>query len=226
MTVKIEYKNSEIKKPMQPKNISVDGLYDYASYASVLFEYSMSIFKNKFEHSSGKKCNLFFGTMKDRKRVYEKIKEDDILSASNVLDVLRATVTLNTVEDLLDFLKYTKTFSFNKKDFNSMALDKNALDIIRENIEENVKKEHLSEEETKLKVDGLMTASINKLKNNCKNMKELPITNVAIIDSFSLKVDEKQRHKYDFIPAKPRVKNSNYMDFKFYVCIPIPVLEK
>ncbi len=227
MAVKIEYKYSDIKKPMQPENISVDGLYDYADYASLLFEYSINLFKKKFEKLSGKSCNLFIGPMKDRKRVDEKLNETDIESPSDILDILRATVTLKTVEDLLDFLKYTKTFFFTKKDFNPLSLDKDVLSSIRKRFEKNIMMKYpsITNAEVEKKVDEAMKVAVEQLKNNCKNMGELPSTNVAISNSFSLKVDEKQKQKYDFLSIKSRLKNSNYMDFKFYVCIPIPAFE-
>ncbi|MCR5507049.1 MAG: hypothetical protein K6F04_04355, partial [bacterium] len=55
-----------------------------------------------------------------------------------------------------------------------------------------------------------------------KNKENLPFANVGVSNAFSLNLDKETKTKYPFLLGQPKIKSSNYMDFKFYVCIPIP----
>ena len=235
-TVNIKFSNSK-HKPMQPENITVDDLYGFAEYAAPIFEYSLNLFKKKFQKKTGIECNVSVGPQKERKRVEDKLKEADIEgNPSNILDILRGTVTVETIEDLLEFLNFTRKLEFTKKDFSKASFDEEILSGIKARIEKVVKKRNfenhygkkLSKEEFDSIVDKELTLAKKRIALSCEKMEDLPMPNVAISNSFSFNVDNNLKQKYDFLTTKPRVKNSNYMDFKFYVCIPIPTfgLEK
>lgn len=230
MGVNLKFSDSK-RKPMQPENISVDDLYDFAEYAAPIFEYSLNLFKKKFERKTGIQCNVTMGPQKERKRVEDKLKEADIAgNPSNVLDILRATVTVEKIEDLLEFLNFTKNLKFTKNDFDVNNFDKNILENIKKRITKDVKHKNaqnyynqkLSQEEMDLIIGKEVILAKKRIMINCEKMEDLPTPNVAISNSFSFETNNQLKQKYPFLNTKPRVKNSNYMDFKFYVCIPIP----
>ncbi|MBR1544962.1 MAG: hypothetical protein IJ638_03400 [Alphaproteobacteria bacterium] len=94
MTVKVRY--NDIKKPIQPKNTILDDLYTHAKYSGVVFDYVLNILKKKFKEQTGIDCNAEMGPLKQAKRACEKLQDDDIEGAFEILDILRATVTINT----------------------------------------------------------------------------------------------------------------------------------
>ena len=260
-------KYNDIKKPMQPNKSVVENLYNNTKYAGVVFDYILNLLEKRFKEQVGGNCKLKMGPLKAAERVYEKIKDDDIKTSSNVLDFLRATFSFDTIEDLLDFVNFTKSYSFTNEDFNADTLNKKVLSKIEsrtktnliqadknigivniyekyetalnacegtdkelrakikerrsKEVEEFSKSFNFSEEEINSEAMATFTSFRNFLKNN----ENLPIANVGVSNSFSLGIDNEIKTKYPFLKDKLKERNSNYMDLKFYVCIPIPLSE-
>ncbi|MCR5506608.1 MAG: hypothetical protein K6F04_02030 [bacterium] len=97
MTLKIKY--NDMKKPMQPENINLKGLYGYAEYSSIVFDYVLHSLKKKFKDKTGLDCNVKMGPLKQGQRACEKLQDDDIDGPSDILDILRGKVLVNTVEN-------------------------------------------------------------------------------------------------------------------------------
>ena len=231
--VKIKY-NKDLTKPMQVEDINVEHLYKLAEYASPIFEYTINLLKKKFEENVGAKCNVRMGPLKSRDRVEEKLREPEVdNNPSNILDIVRATVTLNTLEDLLKFLKFVKNTKLCISDFEEDNLDKSILSDIKKRVrssviaEEVLKKEEnaqytpLSERKISLDVATRMLDFKKRIKVGLNNVDETPALKGAIRNSFSFNIDKNLRQEYPFLPIKSENKRSNYMDVKFYICVPI-----
>ena len=118
-------------KPAQPLGISVDGLFGYAQYSKPVFDELLRILVDSFTTSQNRKCKLILPPLKTKERVLEKLEDDDIEGKpSNILDVVRATVSLPSVEDLLEFINYSINFNFKKSDFKNMQ-NKNVYSLMQ-----------------------------------------------------------------------------------------------
>lgn len=221
--------NIRTGKPRQPDDVKVDDLINFGGAVKGAFDYLLLVLKEKFEKAHNTTMRTTVVPLKSRKRINEKIeKDDDIYGASDILDVVRGTVSFKTVEELLDFLQFISTTKFTEDDFTqnydflSPSFNDESFTYISEKLNENG--EPVKDEKGNAVLEK--THTIDKLLkryNPAKYlMNNLPRTDICISNSFLLDVDEKQRKKYRFLTKKPSLKPSNYMDFKFYVKIPIP----
>ncbi len=262
--MKINY--NSFRKPMQPDNIDLNGLYDKASYSGIVFDYVLHLLQKKFKDQKGLDCEVKVGPVKGGERAVEKLVTDLDLkkNPSNILDILRATITVSDVETLLDFIDFTTKVTFQYKDFKKSALNKTVLSGIKDRLRSNVveikknmeivdicmdaaKKSEGKDEDYKEEIERKRKHDVSVISNTFRlpeesidfetdaifdyfniflhEEKNLPSANVGISNGFSLAVSDQVKQKYPFLKAEPKIKESNYMDFKFYVCIPTPLLE-
>lgn len=219
-------------KPIQPENISVEDLFENGVYSKVIFDYVLLILKEKFEKTHNTKLHTTMVPLKTPNRVKEKLKEDDIENASDILDIVRATVSLKTVEELLEFLQFISTNPIDRNsfeeeyDFTKPSFSDKTISYNYEKKDEN--DQPITNTDGKLVLEEThQTDLIVKKFNNIKQkglITKLPETNVHIKNAFHLDTTPELIEKYKFL-SKFSVKDSNYMDFKFYIYIPIPSLE-
>ena len=58
-----------------------------------------------------------------------------------------------------------------------------------------------------------------------KLMTDVPVINKLVRNSFNFDVNATMKNKYSFLKNPADLNTRNYMDFKFYICIPVPNIE-
>ncbi len=173
--------NNKNIKPKQPDGVDLEVLYNYASYVKSVYDYSLQFLLDEFYSVFGKRGTFKSADLKKEKRAREKLEEDDVKTPDNLLDIVRGTVYFSSVEELLDFIKFTQSFEFKKKNFYKM--------------EDNVVK---------------------------KLITDVPVVNSFVRNSFNFDLNDYVKNKYLFLKKPSNPNKRNYMDFKFYICIPVP----
>lgn len=173
--------NNKNIKPKQPDGVDLGVLYNYASYVKSVYDYSLQFLLDEFYSVFGKRGTFKSADLKKEKRAREKLEEDDVKTPDNLLDIVRGTVYFSSVEELLDFIKFTQSFEFKKKNFYKM--------------EDNVVK---------------------------KLITDVPVVNSFVRNSFNFDLNDYVKNKYPFLKKSSNPNKRNYMDFKFYICIPVP----
>ena len=187
-------KKENRKKPTQPIGITEEELYQYAElYAKPVYDYSLNVLKEEFEAKYNTSSKMKLSELKSKKRFREKLEERDIgKNPSNILDIVRGTMSFDSVENLLDFIAFTLSFKFQPKHFDKFP---------------NAKvKKHLQ-----------------------SNTLDMPVANFYLSNGFNFDINDDNKDailkKYPFLSNEAHVKKNNYMDFKFYMYIPIPTFE-
>ena len=116
-------------KPTQPTN-DVEILLKSAVFVKPIFDKNMQYITNSFAKQNNTNKPYFIAAPnKNRERIEEKIKENDIGGYNEILDYVRGAIVFTNLDDLFNFVNFAKKFKFSE--LNLEGIKNNKLKIMQ-----------------------------------------------------------------------------------------------
>ena len=208
------------KKPMQSEKInSVKVARDAGRMAQGLFEQALYIATVNYANQHNKKILLKYTDIKGADRIEAKSGDQDIGGdCRKILDIVRATVVFETIEDVLDFVGTMKNTSFDKKTFDGFMNGNIANNFVSvERYSRNAHCENVIPKDCSSHFESI--SGMKKIDTmNAYTRNGFYLSNVS--DEYIANLGLKKGKTKGKVLGESERRATNYMDMKFYVPIP------